>query len=41
MIILDTATILRAEHFYVLDDHPNRSGHEALATALFDAVGKQ
>ncbi len=41
MIILDTATILRAEHFYVLDDHPNRSGHEALAAVLFDAVGKQ
>ena len=41
MIILDTAAILRADHFYVLDDHPNRTGHEALATALLDAVGKR
>ena len=38
MIILDTATILRTEHFYVLDDHPNRLGHEALARALEDRL---
>ena len=41
MTILDTATILRADHFYVLDDHPNRSGHEALATALGKALGRE
>jgi lysophospholipase L1-like esterase len=40
MTILDTATILQVDRFYVLDDHPNRSGHEALATALLGAVGK-
>jgi len=28
MIVLDTSTILKQNHFYVLDDHPNLLGHQ-------------
>ncbi|MDI6686758.1 MAG: SGNH/GDSL hydrolase family protein [Desulfobacterales bacterium] len=38
MIILDTPTILKQNHFYVLDDHLNRSGHEVIADEIIKAI---
>ncbi|MBW2570319.1 MAG: SGNH/GDSL hydrolase family protein [Deltaproteobacteria bacterium] len=38
MIVLDTSTILKQNHFYVLDDHPNRSGHEIMADEIIKTI---
>lgn len=38
MIVLDTSTILKQNHFYVLDDHLNRSGHEVIADEIIKAI---
>ena len=38
MIISDTSTILKQNHFYVLDDHPNRLGHEIMADEIAKAI---
>ena len=34
MVILDTSTILKQNHFYVLDDHLNSAGHKVMADAI-------
>lgn len=38
MIVLDTSTILKQNHFYVLDDHPNRLGHEVMTDEIAKAI---
>jgi len=38
MVILDTSEILKQKHFYVLDDHLNRSGHQVMADAIAGAI---
>jgi hypothetical protein len=38
MIVLDTSEILEEKHFYVLDDHLNRSGHQVMAGAVAEAI---
>ena len=38
MIVLDTSTILKQNHFYVLDAHPNRLGHEVMANEIAKAI---
>ena len=38
MIVLDTSTILKQNHFYVLDDHLNRSGHEMISDERIKAI---
>lgn len=38
MIVLETSTILKQKHFYVLDDHLNRSGHEVIADEIIKAI---
>jgi len=40
MIVLDTGTIMKRHHFYVLDDHPNRAGHAVIADAIIEAMEK-
>jgi lysophospholipase L1-like esterase len=40
MIVLDTSTIMKQNHFYVLDDHPNRAGHAIIADAIIHAIKK-
>jgi len=40
MIVLDTGTIIKQHHFYVLDDHPNRAGHAVIAAAIIEAIEK-
>jgi len=40
MIVLDTSVILKQNHFYVLDAHPNQSGHEVIANAIIKAMEK-
>jgi len=39
MIVLETSTILKQNHFYVLDDHLNRSGHEVIADEIIKETG--
>jgi len=39
MIVLETLTILKQNHFYVLDDHLNSAGHEVMADAIVKAIG--
>ena len=34
LVTLDTTTIIRAEDFYILDDHMTARGHERLGEAL-------
>jgi hypothetical protein len=34
LITLDTATLLTARDFYILDDHMKASGHRAIADAV-------
>lgn len=38
IVVLDTSIILKQNHFYVLDAHPNRSGHEVIADAIIKAI---
>jgi lysophospholipase L1-like esterase len=38
MVVLDTSTILKQNHFYVLDDHLNRSGHKVMAGEIAKAI---
>ena len=38
MIVLDTSTIMKQNHFYVLDDHPNRAGHAAIAHEIAQVI---
>ena len=38
MIVLDISIILKQNHFYVLDDHLNRSGHEVMADEIIKAI---
>jgi len=38
MIVLDTSIIMKQNHFYVLDDHPNRAGHAAIAHEITQAI---
>ena len=40
MVVLDMSIILKQNHFYVLDAHPNRSGHEVIADAIIKAIEK-
>jgi len=34
--VLDFSSILKDDHFYVLDDHLNRIGHEVIADVLLE-----
>lgn len=41
MIVLDFSNILSDDHFYVLDDHLNRSGHQVIADVLLKNIRLQ
>ena len=41
MIVLDFSSILKDDHFYVLDDHLNRIGHEVIADVLLKNIRMQ
>ena len=36
----DTTTVLKDDHFYVLDDHMNAEGHAAVGAGLATSVQK-
>ena len=38
IIVLDTSTLLKQKHFYVLDDHLNSAGHEVMADEIIKAI---
>ncbi|MDD5167829.1 MAG: SGNH/GDSL hydrolase family protein [Syntrophales bacterium] len=38
MIVLDFSDTLKTEHYYVLDDHLNKKGHELIADALLKVI---
>ncbi|MFH1081390.1 MAG: hypothetical protein V1766_14235 [Pseudomonadota bacterium] len=38
MIVLDLSDILKDDHFYVLDDHLNRTGHKMIADVLLKNI---
>jgi hypothetical protein len=38
MIVLDLSDILKDDHFYVLDDHLNRTGHQVIADVLLKNI---
>jgi hypothetical protein len=39
LVILDVASTLGPEHFYVLDDHPNARAHRVAADMVLAAMG--
>ena len=41
MIVLDFSSILKDDHFYVLDDHMNQDGHVIVADALYQTIAQR
>ena len=41
MVVLDFSDMLKPEHFYILDDHLNKKGHEAVADRLSKVINEK